>query len=446
MSSLKSAGGHCAQETAEMSVEECVETKANTVVLPVWTRAIIDNTEVNPSPPVDTISIVSYNVLLPNSSDGWWTYKMYDPRRKLSSKVCSWQERKQLLASQIAEASPDIISLQEVAPDSFETDFDFLKALGYDNKAMHKKGRFRPAFFWKGDKVQLQGEVRAKDRCLVAVFKSILVEACFGVVNNHLQAGNAQAQRRLRQIHEGIETLRKLRSKLIQQNIIPDDLIASFPVVCCGDFNNDDMNSAVHRYLLDGVYTGNLSSKPKINVFGKFEDVYKANPFPTLYCPELISLLCEDPVTAPGVPSRILKEKLSSIYKAIAASENEWTMNEVESYLLKVNGKVGRGSEYRSCIEFMNGTGTLTESDFLKVYGRELQAGKYWGVFHDLYVLGEALDEVNGRFEARYDYCYVSNAKILDILKMKVPPGICLPFEGHPSDHLPVGVKISIHR
>ena len=55
-----------------------------------------------------SISILSHNVLLPNSVDGWWVYKMYSSRHKLpSSSAASWAARSQVLAKQIANTNAD---------------------------------------------------------------------------------------------------------------------------------------------------------------------------------------------------------------------------------------------------------------------------------------------------------------------------------------------------
>jgi mRNA deadenylase 3'-5' endonuclease subunit Ccr4 len=47
-----------------------------------------------------SLSVLTYNVLLPNSVDGWWNYKMYHP--SCSDKYCSWEYRQQLLKERIA--------------------------------------------------------------------------------------------------------------------------------------------------------------------------------------------------------------------------------------------------------------------------------------------------------------------------------------------------------
>ena len=65
----------------------------------------------------------------------------------------------------------------------------------------------------------------------------------------------------------------------------------------------------------------------------------------------------------------------------------------VERWLTDVNLVVGRGSEYRSAIEFMEkrDDDILTEEDFENVYQRELEGSKFWGIAHDLKkVLGGA--------------------------------------------------------
>jgi hypothetical protein len=47
----------------------------------------------------ETVSIVSYNVLLPNSTDGWWVYKYYATGTEES--VTAWPHRQALLREQL---------------------------------------------------------------------------------------------------------------------------------------------------------------------------------------------------------------------------------------------------------------------------------------------------------------------------------------------------------
>jgi hypothetical protein len=252
------------------------------------------------------LSVLSYNVLLPNSVDGWWNYKMYLPPLTDRS-MAEWpyrrnllQERIQLIGTsfitpatlclslslvffvsliihtfhstfftalfllllkflfhyiaEITHADADVVCLQEVAPRSFEDDFAFMKDLGYDEHEMFKKGRFRPATFWKSSRLSLVTPPVHKDRTLLTIFEPVVpvpVAVSTAVDNNkestgdedsfrqqhpekkgkqgkgqhqphqrywyilncHLQAGG-QAQRRLRQIMEGIKAVVTAAKKL----------------------------------------------------------------------------------------------------------------------------------------------------------------------------------------------------------------------------------------
>jgi hypothetical protein len=145
--------------------------------------------------------------------------------------------------------------LQEVAPQSLDDDFAFMRDLGYDEHEMFKKGRFRPATFWKSSRVSLVATPVHKDRTLLTVFEPavgsessnnhVVKENVDGkplpetkgkgkgqqqqqqqqqqqeqhqqrywyILNCHLQAGG-QAQRRLRQIMEGIKAVVTAAKKL----------------------------------------------------------------------------------------------------------------------------------------------------------------------------------------------------------------------------------------
>jgi hypothetical protein len=91
--------------------------------------------------------------------------------------------------------------------------------LGYDGMELFKKGRFRPATFWKTDRCHLVSPAVHKDRTLLTSFSLPLQvtqkddNRHWHVLNCHLQAGN-EAPRRLRQIHEGVSAVFKLAKKL----------------------------------------------------------------------------------------------------------------------------------------------------------------------------------------------------------------------------------------
>jgi mRNA deadenylase 3'-5' endonuclease subunit Ccr4 len=187
------------------------------------------------------LSLLTYNVLLPNSVDGWWHYKMYlpplDDEEKL--KWSTWEYRRTLLKERIAHVDADVVCLQEVAPASFESDFQFMwDELGYDGREMFKKGRFRPATFWKSSRLELVSSPVHKDRTLLTAFRQKGGAATTGtepspvpekstqtkddaaslskiwyVLNCHLQAGQ-EGKRRVRQMHEAVRSALTLARKL----------------------------------------------------------------------------------------------------------------------------------------------------------------------------------------------------------------------------------------
>jgi mRNA deadenylase 3'-5' endonuclease subunit Ccr4 len=188
------------------------------------------------------LSLLTYNVLLPNSVDGWWHYKMYLPPLDDEEKLnwSTWEYRRGLLKERIARVDADVVCLQEVAPASFEADFQFMwDELGYDGREMFKKGRFRPATFWKTSRLELVSSPVHKDRTLLTAFRragsiptngadASLVQKkkssdtkddaaspsrIWYVLNCHLQAGR-EGKRRVRQMHEAVRSALTLARKL----------------------------------------------------------------------------------------------------------------------------------------------------------------------------------------------------------------------------------------
>jgi hypothetical protein len=108
----------------------------------------------------------------------WLRYKMYLPPLSNANTeqdwyISSWEYRSNLIAQRLGTVDSDVVCLQEVCPESFETDFAFMKDdLGYDGCEMFKRGRFRPATFWKTDRVELVVPPIHKDRTLLTVFRT----------------------------------------------------------------------------------------------------------------------------------------------------------------------------------------------------------------------------------------------------------------------------------
>ena len=65
---------------------------------------------IKPPSCVEQLSVLSYNILLPNSEDGWWTYKMYSPPLpKELQYQSSWEYRQDLLKKWIQLIDADVV-------------------------------------------------------------------------------------------------------------------------------------------------------------------------------------------------------------------------------------------------------------------------------------------------------------------------------------------------
>jgi endonuclease/exonuclease/phosphatase family metal-dependent hydrolase len=366
-----------------------------------------------PTTTLDSLSVMSYNVLLPNSSDnnGWHIFKSYYPPVASPTGqefVALWEYRKNLIRKKIENfGRPDVLCFQEVAPDTFQEDFDFLSTeLGYDGVALYRKGRMRPATFWKTSKCTLIGEPIHKDRCLLTCFKlnnnsgkgsnaiSTKTRAngesqqspFWHIMNCHLSAG-PNGPRRLRQVHDGLTAVVKLERKLqlaLNNTEAPPkpkggnkqsnngDIIRVEPnVIVCGDFNGDESCAAV-RYIKDGsvsdkfVEHGDIvSSKGKMipKEIGPMMDVVlqankgdlEAVP-PTLVVPEFITFMVdqkEEDDSHPQMSQSVIR-RLVNIYNSFATSaDGLMTRADVKRWLMKINGRTREGSEFLAAAKYM---------------------------------------------------------------------------------------------
>jgi mRNA deadenylase 3'-5' endonuclease subunit Ccr4 len=132
--------------------------------------------------------------------------------------IATWEYRRDLIRQRIATVDADVVCIQEVSPLSFDMDFAFMHELGYDGKEMFKRGRFRPATFYKRSRLELVIPAVHKDRTLLTVFRPISgatndAASNWYVLNCHLQAGK-QGSRRLRQMNEGLRAVMSSARKL----------------------------------------------------------------------------------------------------------------------------------------------------------------------------------------------------------------------------------------
>lgn len=430
------------------------------------------------------LSVLSYNVLLPNSQDGWWNYKSYlPPLAPPDEYISTWEYRKSLLRERIGLIDADVVCLQEVSPLSFEEDFKFMtENLGYDGVELFRKGRFRPATFWKKDRVELISPAQHKDRTMLTTFRLVgsndeANHDNWHVLNCHFQAGK-NGGRRVRQCDEGVTAAYKLAKKLKEKN--PEDL----KLIVCGDFNGGNESGAV-EYLEKGIVDQDfiedgeqVSSKAKkIPLSAPLIDAIcidreDNNPVPpTLVVPELISMMIdqgsiETAYIEPQFSQQVI-QRLSRIYNRFAKESPgmQMTKADVERWLTIINGRVGRGSEFRNAAKYMGWKepptdpeekkedrppivipdgSILTFTDFVAVYLDELRQGKFWGIAWDLAKLDEPLD-VKKVFEARYDRMYCSASiqptAVLDTISTEPCPN-----KLEPSDHLPVCASFQVRK
>ncbi|GKY93184.1 hypothetical protein MPSEU_000286300 [Mayamaea pseudoterrestris] len=440
------------------------------------------------------VSVLSYNVLLPNSIDGWWNYKMYSP--PLSEEqlhISQWGHRRDLLQQRMQTINADVVCLQEVAPVSFQDDFRFMTELGYDCE-MFKRGRFRPATFWKRDKLELVSPPVHKDRTLLTAFqvKESLAAAInedettrqtkqcdktLYVLNCHLQAGK-EGKRRVRQLIEGIGAVVNLAKKRREEK--PENI----PVIVCGDFNGGLECGAVRlledrkldeTFLEDGEPV--VSSRKELRLEQPLVDVMATvthrEPPATLVVSELISTMVESgdgtSYENPKLSVSML-ERLRRIHDRMATTvsplgEKVMSVEDVEGWLIKINGQLGRGSEFREAAKQMGWKddgksdgkggsdaakdriklpqdGVLNYDGFVNVYQAELRQGKFWGIAYDMAVLGEPLPDV-GLFQSRYDRMYCS-AVVKPYAVMDFLCDAPCPNKDEPSDHLPIAASFSI--
>ena len=441
-----------------------------------------------------SLSVASWNVLLPNSVDGWWTYKNFHPPLDATTRhIGDWQYRSEMIRKRLELIDADIVCLQEVSPKSFEQDFAFMNELGYDGVELFRKGRFRPSTFWRKSVVDLAAPPVHKDRTLLTTFRHVPANddeeeaQNFHVLNCHLQAGK-NGGRRVRQVHEGVGAAVKLARKLEEKDPTSPLLIV------CGDFNGGPECGAV-RYLEDGsigpdfVEDGEsvTSKDKKISTSAPLIDVAASldrEAPPTLVVPELISQIIEGGTedNAYRVDTQLstdVLERLERAYYQYATHEDGNTkvmgVSDVEKWLTDINGQVGRGSEFRRAAREMghvdppeieessesggesNGQnaaekpkpritipedGILSLEGFQRVYLGECREGKFWGISYDLAIMGQPLPDV-GTFSARFDRMYCSQAlrptAVLDTVSEVACPNL-----HEPSDHLPVAARLEI--
>ena len=399
---------------------------------------VIQPTQLNRNP--TDISLLSYNILLPNSLHGWWVYKYYHP--DIPIEQTTWPYRKQLLAGQLSVGA-DLLTLQECSSDTVAEDLDFLWDT-YDYLC-HRKARIAMVTCWKRDRFELLAEYHL-NRCLVTVLRE-QTGTLIAIVNCHLSAGR-HPKERFQQIVKAIDQVRKLRNRF-ELNL----------VILSGDFNSAAEGTAVQRFLEDGVVEPRfrersypdveITSKIKEHPLGRFEECYRHLCDTTTMLVRNSSVTMLHPRTRQ--PKKQFIEAIKELFAQYTDGAREMTEAQMETWITDINLEL-RGSEYRSAQEKML-DGALTESNFVEVYLEEVRAGKHWAVHNDLlrkgihlpdptpYTIAFNLDQA--WFRSNAFECSGVVQPISNDVRSKLEEGDFAPNAWHPSDHFPLMMRFS---
>ena len=389
---------------------------------------------------VDDISLMSYNILLPNSQAGWWVYKYYHPSIPLKHRT--WEARKKLLAAQIPR-TVDVFTFQECAVETYIDDLDFLS----ETHALlcHKRARIAMVTAWKKDRFELVAEYHLNRTLVVVLKESTGLNLC--IVNCHLSAGR-NPKERFQQIVKAVQQVEKLKNRFTFDM-----------VVFSGDFNSSSAGTAVLRFLEDGIVEPRFreSSYPRVEItskikehrLGGFREVYRhVTDATTMWSrnsgASMISF-------RKRTPRPEFLKALGSLFEQYASHDEYMTVEDVERWICEINLEL-RGSEYLNALDKMV-AGKLMKADFVEVYLMEVEAGKHWAVYNDLVRVGielrtpkpfigkYALDQIwlrSNRFE-----CTGVVPPISGEAKKRIEEGDFPPNLWHPSDHFPLMVRFS---
>ncbi len=399
---------------------------------------VISPAELNRNP--EDISLMSYNILLPNSEQGWWVYKYYHPDTPLEERL--WASRKALLQRQIS-VSIDLFTFQECASATYEEDLDFL--VNTHELLCHKRARIAMVTAWKMERFELLAEYHLNRTLVVVLREQSGLLVC--LVNCHLSAGR-HPKERFQQVAKAIKQVGKLKKRF-----------ALDMVLFGGDFNSSSEGTAVLRFLEDGIVeprfretrypTVEITSKVKEHWMGRFREVYRhVTDSTTMWVRNSADSMIHWKKRTPR-PQFI--DALNRLFERYASDSQYMTIEETEHWVREINLEL-RGSEYRNALEAMSEQG-LSRSAFVEVYLKEVEAGKHWAVFNDLLRVGIALPKPKpfiGKYALdqvwlrsnRYE-CTGVVPPLSQEAKSKIEGGDFPPNRWHPSDHFPLMVRLS---
>lgn len=383
---------------------------------------------------------MSYNILLPNSEQGWWVYKYYHPEVPLVERT--WEARKKLLESQIS-TDIDLFTFQECALETYASDLDFLSET--HTLLCHRRARIAMVTAWKTDRFELLADYHL-NRTLVVVLRE-QTGKLICLVNCHLSAGR-HPKERFQQMAKALKQVGKLKARF-----------ALDMVVLSGDFNSSSEGTAVLRFLEDGIVEPRfresmypqveITSKVKEHFMGRFQEVYRhVTDATTLWArnsgASMVNYKSQKPRPA-------FLEALAQLFANYASDPDYMTTAELEQWIQDINFGL-RGSEYRSALEKLS-DGNLSKQAFIELYLEEVKVGKHWAVYNDLLRLGISLPEPRpliGKYALDQIWLRSNQFECTGVVpplsaeaKQRIEAGDFPPNRWHPSDHFPLMVRFS---
>ena len=228
-------------------------------------------------------TIASFNMLVSQ----WFAAKYY--QHDVPTALREWPARGKLMQELLTVMAPDVLCIQEGNGETVDTEFGFMRGLGYDVIKYSKPFRMPMLTFWKTEHLELLSE-KSANRSVITVFRARSVDEIFAVVNCHLSAGDVGGapRKRLQQVVDGLETARKELAKSQPKQKGAAAAAQPAGTVCVvGDFNSDITDvrakSVVGHFLQTGEVgpdfredagSGPLTSKTKRHRFGSLVDAY----------------------------------------------------------------------------------------------------------------------------------------------------------------------------
>lgn len=191
------------------------------------------------------VSVMSWNILSQT-----WMYKNADVYQHVPEGLQAWEHRLPMMGKLIEEASPSILTLQEVDYNHWDELHLWLMDLGYQGVVQHPRhpSLNQPcgvATLWKQSEFELlPNTVKHCSRALVIGLSPKRLpqdSSPIAVVNVHLQVARSKAKTRELQLNSAL--------KFVAQHLPDSGLILS------GDFNTDS-GSALHDTLRTRTWCG----------------------------------------------------------------------------------------------------------------------------------------------------------------------------------------------